>query len=200
MILKAPERSSNIPRPTRTSDSSEQHIGNGQVHTGVIRKTSAPVSTTSIPRMVPVPTGAADGRLGYSGSIKSTSPASKGSSVPVHFCQRSGDSGATGSSLENSMETSALQSGIRGLSLSDGQDAKTDSSGERIITDQTRTGYKPSIEEWIRETNETAVVPEAIHSETRDVSSPTFTDASLSYSQIVSCCAMQAHPDGVTLL
>jgi len=76
-----------------------------------------------------------------------------------------------------------LHAGVQNLSLSDGgQETRTveGPSGGR----KPRTAH---IEEWIRQTNASAVSPEVLQSEaqTRDIGSPTFTDASLSYSQMV---------------
>ena len=76
-----------------------------------------------------------------------------------------------------------LDAGVQNLSLSD-------SGREARAVEVPSGGRKPRsahIEEWIRQTNASAVSPEELHSEalTRDIGSPTFTDASLSYSQVV---------------
>lgn len=108
------------------------------------------------------------------------------SSAQLHSRQKSGDSGALGSgSYENSFDPAALQEGMEGLSLTDGRETKTGSSGSRgkLSSGQLRSGgkghYSHNIEEWIRQTEESAVVPDAIPpNEPRDVNSPTFTDTS----------------------
>ena len=98
--------------------------------------------------------------------------------------QKSSELVATGtSSLENGTDAMDLHAGVQNLSLSDGgQETRTveGPSGGR----KPRTAH---IEEWIRQTNASAVSPEVLQSEalTRDIGSPTFTDASLSYSQMV---------------
>ena len=123
----------------------------------------------------------------------------------LHNRQKSADSGAAGSrSLENSLgDPAALQGGMERLSLSDSREgAKTGSSGSRgkLSSNQLRSGgkgsYSHNIEEWIRQTEESAVVPDTIPNEPRDVNSPTFTDTS--FGQTVSSrnflCAVQFSP------
>ena len=146
-------------------------------HPEVVQKHSAPIATSSAGKgtTTGIPKLSKGRSLAGDSSTKSLSP---GSSIPLHYRQKSGDSAATtGSSLENSIEISALQSGIQSFTLSD--------SG---ANHRTGSGYKASIEDWIKETNENAVVPDALHGATEGregVSSPTFTDGSLSYSQVV---------------
>ena len=191
---------SNIPRPPppekTTTDSNVQTKSTPPGHSIVIRRSSAPVSgkqtqITSIPRTVPVSIKdrGADARSAYSSPAKSLSlsPTSMGS-TQLHNRQKSGDSGAMGSgSFENG---SNLLGGMQGLSLTDSYEAKTNSSGNRgkVSSNHLRSGgrgqYSHNIEEWIRQTEESAVEPDAILNEPRDISSPTFTDTS--FGQVVS--------------
>lgn len=84
----------------------------------------------------------------------------------------SGQNGAR--TLENSLDVALLQGGMEGLTLIDGGQSPPSS------------GYKGSIEDWIKETSEKAVMPETLIGEGREgVSSPTLTDGSLTYSQMV---------------
>ncbi len=109
--------------------------------------------------------------------MKSSDQASAPS--PSHLHHNSVADGS--SSLENSLDTTTLQSGVQSLSLSD------DGHHQGTPTCETGSGYRGSIEDWIKDTSESAVVPDALVDEGRDgVSSPTPTDGSLSYSQMVS--------------
>lgn len=172
------DRDSNIPRPRAHSSTPG--------HTGVARRSSAPCppNLQNPSRTIPVPgrDKGSDGHSDRSSPARSLNPlVPQGSNISG---QKSSELVATGtSSLENGTDAMDLHAGVQNLSLSDGgQETRTveGPSGGR----KPRTAH---IEEWIRQTNASAVSPEVLQSEaqTRDIGSPTFTDASLSYSQMV---------------
>ncbi len=74
----------------------------------------------------------------------------------------------------NGVYQSGVQSDLQSLSLSD----KTSVSNGGI-------GYKPRVEEWVRQTSQTALPLESTAEPPREITSPTPTDSSLNYSQLV---------------
>ncbi len=77
----------------------------------------------------------------------------------------------------NGVYQSGVQSDLQSLSLSD----KTSVSNGGI-------GYKPRVEEWVRQTSQTALPLESTAEPPREITSPTPTDSSLNYSQLVCTC------------
>ena len=80
----------------------------------------------------------------------------------------------------NGLDASKVHNDLQSLSLND---KNTVGNGN--------IGYKPRVEEWVRETSQTALPLENMNDSSnleppRDISSPTFTDSSLNYSQMVS--------------
>ena len=166
-----PDRGSNIPRSgsNRPSNRTVLQVGSGYTsgHAAVERRLSAPCSANS---------------HNHSSRDKSVSPL--GQNIPAHFKQKSGESTATGtSSLENGTDTMGLSEGVQGLTLTDHRPRARSNPPEKSSRSRKSHGARnPHIEEWIRQTNESAVAPELLHSESpaRDITSPTFTDGSFS--------------------
>jgi len=167
---QSPDRGSNIPRSgsNRPSTGVGLQVGSGYTseHTAVERRLSAPCSANS---------------HNHSSRDKSVSPV--GQTIPAHFRQKSGELAATGnSSLENGTDTMGLSEGVQGLTLTDHRPRARSNPPEKSSRSRKSHGARnPHIEEWIRQTNESAVAPELLHSESlaRDnISSPTFTDGS----------------------
>ena len=166
-----PNGGSNIPRSgsSRPSTRTVLQVGSGYTseHAAVERRLSAPCSANS---------------HNHSSQDKSASPL--GQDIPAHFKQKSGKLTATGtSSLENGTDTMGLSEGVQGLTLTDHRPRARSNPPEKSSRSHKSHGARnPHIEEWIRQTNESAVAPELLHSESpaRDITSPTFTDGSCS--------------------
>ena len=92
--------------------------------------------------------------------------------------QKSVDTPVNGGPLENSLDPAEVHNGLQSLSLSD----QTGAVGNHV-------GYIPRVEEWVRQTAKTALPLDSVNAPgsdpPRDISSPTFTDNSLNYSQMV---------------
>ena len=91
----------------------------------------------------------------------------------------------------NASETANVQSNLQGLTLND------DISNSNSLPGVEQSG-QDHIEEWIRQTSETALSPEAVADSVppppmRDVTSPTFTESSYTYSHAVSWMCVCVH-------